>query len=269
MTESTDNITIYTISDFTGKTVNTVVKSVMIQFDLAPASIKKFNNVCSLEKLSGIIEQAREEENPILAYTLVLPELCQYLEDRAAEYNLPAIDIIGPYLNQFSEIIDRQPQLEIGLSYQIDHEVFQRIECIDFSVRCDDGRDLNKLTGADFIIIGVSRTSKTPLSMYLAHQQYRVATISLSPEVIVPAELYEIPTEKIIGLSIDPRVLQKIRSYRVELMDFSSEIDYVKLPRIKEEIAYANQVMDEVASKIIDVSYKSIEEIAVEILRTE
>lgn len=266
MHKDDNNLNVFIISDSTGKTAETLFNAVAIQFDINRLETYYFTNVADIIELSEVINQVREYENVMIAYTLVLPELCEYIEEEAERYNIPTIDILGPFINKFSQILDRQPQLEVGLNYHIDQEIFNRIECINFIVRVDNGRELNKLKEADIILIGVSRTSKTPLSMYLAHQKYKVATVALSPEVIPPRELFEISSSKIYGLQIDPAVLQKIRENRLKIMDFSQETGYVKYDRIVEELKYAENIINKIGCKKIDITYKSIEEVASKIL---
>ena len=267
LTESViDDLTVFIISDFTGKTAETVINSVAIQFEINKLNTKKFTNVSTIDTLTEIINIAKKEKNVILAYTLVLPELCDYLEHEAKKFNLPTMDILGPFINNFSKLLDKQPQLEVGLSYKVSQDIFNKINFIYFNIKCDDGKNLNKLKEADIVLIGVSRTSKTPLSRYLSYQNYKVASISLSPELEPPQELYELSVDKVIGLVIDPIVLQKIRKNRLELMDFSQEINYVKLDRIVEELDYAEKVINRLDCKAIDITYRSIEEIANEIV---
>ncbi|OCL25824.1 phosphoenolpyruvate synthase regulatory protein [Orenia metallireducens] len=263
---SENELTVFAISDFTGKTAETILNSVAIQFDNDRITIKKFSDVSDIDKLAAIIDEAMQVDNILLAYTIVLPELSAYLENEANRLDLPVIDILGPMINSFSQALDQQPQLEVGLSYNIDYEIFEKISCIDFSLRCDDGRNLNKLKEADFVLIGVSRTSKTPLSIYLSQQNYNIATISLSPEVIPPKELYELPSEKIIGLTIEPEYLQKIRENRIKLMAFNQGGDYVSRERIEEELEYAKEIMNKIDARIINITNKAIEDIAGEIL---
>ncbi len=260
------NKTVFIISDSTGKTAETLFNAVAIQFDISNLETSYYTNVTTLGQLAKIIEEAKRVESVIIAYTLILPEFCEYIEDEAEKFSIPTLDILGPPINRFSHIIDCQPQLEVGLNYKIDKEIFKRIECIDFNVRVDSGKDLNKLKDADIILIGVSRTSKTPLSMFLAHKSLKVATISLFPEAAPPKELYEISSEMIFGLNISAHMLKKIRENRLKLMDFSPDSDYASLDRIEEELKHAEEIMNKVSCKKIDITYKSIEEIVVEIL---
>ncbi|WP_027338671.1 pyruvate, water dikinase regulatory protein [Halonatronum saccharophilum] len=266
--EKVNDLTIFAISDFTGKTAETIINSIAIQFDTENIEIEIFSNISNIDRLANVINKAKENGNVILAYTLVLPELCDYIEEEAKKYKIPRVDLMGPLINEISQALDQQPQLEVGLSYEFDGEVIDRVNCIDFARRCDDGKNLNKLKEADIVLIGVSRTSKTPLSIYLSHQSYKVANISLSPEVVPPKELYELDKSKIVGLIIDPSILQKFRQERLKSMDFNQKVDYIKLDRIKEEIDYADSIIDCLGCPIINITNKSIEEVADEVLNT-
>jgi len=264
--KKTSSLDAYIISDSSGKTAETVFKAVAVQFDIQELKTHYFTEVTTITQLKDIIKQAREDNNPLIAYTIILPELCDFIEGEACRYDIPAIDILDPFVNKFSRILEREPQLEVGLKYKPGQEVFKRFNCLNFNLRFDKVQEVNKLREADIVLTGVSRTSKTPLSMYLAHQEYRVATVTLSPEVIPPGEIYEISAEKIFGLKIEPRVLQKIRENRVKVMGFSQEVGYVSYDRIVEELKYSRIIMQKLSCRVIDITYKSIEEIAGEIL---
>lgn len=260
-----ENLSVFVLSDYTGKTAETVVDSVIVQFEVEQIEIKRFSDITTIDELKDIIQQAKEA-GAVIAYTLVAPELCDYVEKETSMFDIPTIDILEPFLTRFSKILEQQPQLEVGLSYKISHEAFQKMNCIDYSMRCDEGQDLNKLKEADIILIGVSRTSKTPLSMYLSNYNYKVANLSLSPEVDLPQEIYQIDADKIIGLTIDAKSLHKIRKNRLEVMDFKPVSNYTNLDRIKEELDFAQQIMAELNCKVIDVTDTAIEEIAAQIL---
>lgn len=263
--EDKKNLTVFIVSDSIGKTAETVVNAVASQFNTENISLKKFTNVTSIAKLSEIITRA-EENNVILAYTIVLPELCEYINDVAEKADIPIIDIMGPTMSKFSQVLGEKPQLEPGLNRKIDQAYFERIACIDFAVRCDDGKDLRKLKEADIVIIGVSRTSKTPLSMYLAHQGYKAANIPIVPEVTPPQELFELASKKVIGLTIDPITLQEIRQQRLKAMKFNKHADYAKVDRILEELDFASEIMRKIGCMVVNVTNKSIEETASKIL---
>ncbi|MBM7623190.1 pyruvate, water dikinase regulatory protein [Sporohalobacter salinus] len=259
------DLTVFIVSDSIGETAETVVSAVASQFGTDQIELKKFTNVTSIAKLSEIISRAKDRK-VIIAYTIVLPELCEYLEETAQTAGIPTIDIIGPIMSKFSELLGQKPELEPGLNRKLDQEYFERISCIDYAIRCDDGKDLRKLEEADVVIIGVSRTSKTPLSMYLAHQGYKAANIPLVPEVNVPQELYDLPSKKLIGLTIDPTILRNIREERLHSMKFKKQADYATTDRILEELDFAEEIMKSLGCMIINVTNKSIEETANRIL---
>ena len=151
---------------------------------------------------------------------------------------------------------------QAGLIHALDHEYFKRVEAVEFAVKYDDGKNPMGLLKADLVIIGVSRTSKTPLSMYLAHKQLKVANVPLVPEIVPPPELFKVPHNKIIGLLIDPYKLTDIRTTRLKAMGLSEDATYADVDRITEELEYAKGIMRRVHCMIINVSNRAIEETA-------
>ncbi|ADL12226.1 pyruvate, water dikinase regulatory protein [Acetohalobium arabaticum] len=260
-----EDLTVFIVSDSIGETAETVVNAVISQFGTDQIEIKKFTNITSIAKLSEVVSRAKDRK-VIIAYTIVLPELCEHLKKAAKAAEIPIVDVIGPAMLKFSELLGQKPKLEPGLNRQLDQEYFERISCIDYAIRCDDGKELKKLEEADVVIIGVSRTSKTPLSMYLAHQGYKAANIPLMPEVDVPQELYELSAKKLVGLTIDPTVLQEIRQERLNSMQFKKQADYATMDRILKELDFAEEIMKKLGCMIINVTNKSIEETAHKIL---
>ena len=160
----------------------------------------------------------------------------------------------------------RSPRLEPGLVRRLDEEYFRRVAAIEFAVKYDDGKDPRGLLLADVVLIGVSRTSKTPLSMYLAHKRMKVANLPLVPEVDAPEELFWVPPNKVIGLTINPRQLNEIRQERLKALGLHAEANYASMERILEELDYAEKIMRRVGCPIFDVSNKAVEEVANKIL---
>jgi len=157
------------------------------QFDSAQVELKKFSYVKTREDIEEIIDRFNPGES-ILVYTLVNPELRQELAQLADEVGLLHIDIMGPVLENFEQLLDKKPRLEPGLIHQLDEEYFQRVEAIEFTVKYDDRNDPRGIELADVVLVGVSRTSKTPMSVYLSYQGYKAANIPLVPEV--PPRIY-------------------------------------------------------------------------------
>lgn len=212
------------------------------------------------------IVAAAAQEKGIIAFTLVVPELKKRLVELAAEYKVPAVDLLGPMLEAIKAVTGKSPRLEPGLIRRLDEEYFRKMEAIEFAVKYDNGKDPRGLLYADLVVIGVSRTSKTPVCMYLAHKRIRAANLALVPEVPLPEELLAVPRERVIGLTISAEKLYQIRQERLKTLGFSGRADYATLPRIKQELAYAEEVMQRLGCPVIDVTNKAVEDTAVKIL---
>src|SRR5699024_4539797 len=149
-----------------------------------------------------------------------------------------------------------------GLGHKLDEDYFKRVEAIEFAVKYDDGRDSRGISRADIVLIGVSRTSKTPLSQYLAHKRIKVANVPIVPEVDPPEELYEVAPEKCIGLLISPEKLNEIRIERLKALGLGNQATYANIERIHQELSYFDNVVTKIGCKIVDVSNKAVEETA-------
>jgi regulator of PEP synthase PpsR (kinase-PPPase family) len=173
---------------------------------------------------------------------------------------------MGPMMNAVEKLSNLEPKMKPGLIHKLDQEYFKRVEAVEFAVKYDDGKNPWGFLKADIVIVGVSRTSKTPLSMYLAHKKLKVANLPLVPEVPPPEELFQVPSQRIVGLVIDPFKLNSIRSERLKVMGLGVDASYANLERISEELEYARAIMRKIRCPIIDVSNKAIEETANRIL---
>ena len=160
-----------------------------------------------------------------------------------------------------------QPHGKPGLVHRMDDDYFRKIEAIEFAVKYDDGKDPRGIMHADIVLIGVSRTSKTPLCMYLAHKRLKATNIPLVPEVSPPEELFKLPYGKVIGLKIKPDMLNEIRTERLKTMGLMSSADYASIGRILNELDYAEDIMKRIGCPVVDVSNKAIEETASKILK--
>lgn len=207
------------------------------------------------------------QEKGLIAFTLVLPELKARLLELAAAHGVPAVDLLGPMLEAIAAITGKAPRLEPGLIRRLDEDYFRKMEAIDFAVKYDNGKDPRGLSHADVVLIGVSRTSKTPVCMYLAHKRLRAANLALVPEVPLPEELLALPRGKIIGLTIEAEQLYQIRQERLRTMGLPGQADYATIGRIKQELAYAEEVMKRLGCPVIDVTNKAVEDTAVKILQ--
>ena len=256
---------IYLISDSIGETAEFVVKAVSSQFNI-PVEIRREPYLTDLVRLEKILDEAAQQ-NSLIAYTLIKPEFRQAIHKKAQALNLTVVDVLGPMLDGFSQIMPVEPRLEAGLMRRMDSDYFDRIAAIEFAVKYDDGKDARGMLLADVVLVGVSRTSKTPLSMYLAHKQIKSANLPLIPEVEPAEEIYEVPKHKLIGLTIDPELLQKIREARLSSLGLRNGSSYASMERIMDELDYGKRIMRSLGCRVFNVSNKAVEEVAGKILK--
>lgn len=257
---------VFAVSDSIGETAELVIRAAMVQFNSEKVDIRKVPYVTDNEYVEDIIEEAKNTADCVIVCTIILPEVRQHLLSLAEQNQIPIVDLMGPMMDTFSKIIEVKPHLQPGLVHRIDEDYFKKIEAIEFAVQYDDGKDPRGLSRADVVLIGVSRTSKTPLAMFLAHKRLKVANLRLVPEVAPPDELFHLPPKTIIGLTISPEKLFDIRQERLKALGLSTEATYAQLSRIMEEIEYADMIMEKIGCPKIDVSNKAVEEIATSIL---
>ena len=212
-------------------------------------------------QIDRVLEEAAAN-NAVICYTIVSPELREHMADRALAKDVEVVDVLGPMLKSIEKTTGMLPRNQAGLIHSLDHDYFKRVEAVEFAVKYDDGKNPLGLLKADIVIIGVSRTSKTPLSMYLAHKRIKVANVPLVPELAPPEELFKVPPYKIIGLLIDPFKLNEIRAERLKTMGLSDTGVYADMNRINEELTYAKGIMRRLHCQIINVSNRAIEETA-------
>ncbi len=212
-----------------------------------------------------IVAEAAETHS-IIAYTLVIEELRNEVILAAKKHNVSTVDIMGPILEIMSQAVEESPVRKAGLLRKLDEEYFRKVEAVEFAVKYDDGKDPRGILRADIVLVGVSRTSKTPVCMYLAHKRVRAANVPLVPEIKPPEELFNLPKGKIIGLTIDPSLLNGIRTERLKTLGLTADADYANLKRILLELEYAEGIMKKLGCPIIDVTNKAVEETASKIL---
>ncbi len=252
---------VYIVSDSVGETAELVTKAAASQFDLSKIELRRIPYVEDEGTISEVISMAKESDS-IIIFTLVIPELRVFLLEEARKANVTAVDVVGPAIDGMQLLFKEPPRFRPGRVHQLDEDYFRKVEAIEFAVKYDDGRDPRGLLRADIILIGVSRTSKTPLSMYLAHKRIKAANVPLVPEVAPPEELYKVDPNKCVGLTINPEKLIEIRSERLKSLGLQAQANYAKMERIKFELSYARQVMEEIGCPTIDVSNKAVEETA-------
>lgn len=256
---------IFIISDSIGETAELVARAAASQFNHGGIDIRRVPYVNSPEEITELLEEARNYKS-LIAYTLVLPELRQTLEREAVRHNILCVDIMTPMMDALTELEGRLPKLEPGLVRKMDDDYFRKVEAIEFAVKYDDGKDPRGILRADIVVVGVSRTSKTPLCMYLAHKRLKVANVPLVPEVSPPEEIYGLGSHRMIGLTIKPQQLNEIRRERLKTLGLTSSADYASMERILKELDYAHGIMHKAGCSVIDVTNKAVEETASRVL---
>ncbi|RWZ60048.1 kinase/pyrophosphorylase [Halobacillus fulvus] len=252
---------IYVLSDSVGETAELVVKAALSQFDDGPFDIQRIPYVEDKGTINEAVLQAKEHE-AMIGFTFVVPEFRKHLLKKAEEHQIECVDIMGPMMEAMERHLKVEPRREPGLVHKLDEDYFKRVEAIEFAVRYDDGRDPRGIAKADIVLIGVSRTSKTPLSQYLAHKRLKVANVPIVPEVQPPSELYRVDPDKCIGLKISADKLNGIRKERLKSLGLGDQASYANMNRINHELEHFNKVVDRIGCHVIDVSNKAVEETA-------
>lgn len=251
---------IYIVSDSIGETAEYVARATAAQFD-REYEIVKFPFVREKSQIEEVLEEAKAHKSIVL-YTTVIEEFKDILKTKCTADNIPCIDVMSTAMHSFQNFLNLEPKHEPGIIRRLDEKYFKKVEAIEFAVKYDDGKDPRGIKKADVVLLGVSRTSKTPLSMYLANKNLKVANVPLVPEVPVPKELYQIPKDRIIGLTTNPIKLNEIRQERLKALGLSDTATYANLDRILEELDYADRIMKNIDCPIIDVATKAVEETA-------
>lgn len=261
----TRELIVFTISDSSGETAEAVARAALVQFQPGRASIYRLPQVRSCQQLAGLVREV-SHGNAVIAYTLVLPEYRETLENEARKFNIPTVDLLGPLITRISSLTGTAPMSQPGRLHLLDETYFRRIEAVDFAIRFDDGKNPDGITQADVVLTGVSRTSKTPNCMYLAHHYgLKAANVPIVSGVEPPLALFQINPRKIVGLHIDPYLLQDIRTTRAQILGMPTSTDYADPDRIRQEVRQAKKLFRELKCHVIDVSAKAIEETSSEI----
>jgi len=256
------------LSDSTGETAEKVVRAAMLQFPHSGAHIRVHTRVRTREAVRPILERAAEE-GALVVFTVVSPELREYIHAASYELKVEALDLIGSLIGKLSTFLDRQPINTPRGMLPLSDEYFRRIEAVEFTVKSDDGKEPRNFKKADLVLVGVSRTSKTPLSTILAQRGLKVANLPLVLGVATPPELDEAPADRIVGLTIGLDPLVEIRKARLKQLGLSVDASYGLRDQVKEELEYAQRVFRAHPSwPVIDVTGRAIEETAVIILES-
>ena len=264
-----EKLYIYILSDSIGETGEQVAKAAAAQFKDLDYKLKRFPYISEKEQVLNIVQEAASV-NSIIVFTTVIEELKETIIIECEKKDLEYVDIMSQLLSSFHNVLGNEPVHVPGTMRRLDERYFNRVAAIEFAVKYDDGKDSRGIKKADIVLIGVSRTSKTPLSMYLAHKNIKVANVPLVPEAPLPEELFDISPKRIMGLTANPIKLNEIRQERLKALGLSNNASYANLDRILEELEYSEKIMKKLSCPVIDVSNKAVEEsasIIMEIMR--
>ncbi|KGI85784.1 phosphotransferase [Exiguobacterium mexicanum] len=257
---------VFVVSDSVGETCELVVRAASIQFHENAIETLRIPFVEDEQTIHDVVTQARAQ-GAVIAFTLVNEEHRALLVQLGRAHDVKTVDLLGDLLDVLAGQLGESPREKPGLIYRLDEDYFRKIEAMEFAVKYDDGRDPRGLKKADIVLVGVSRTSKTPLSQYLALKRYKVANVPLVPESRPPEELFDLPPDKCVGLIISPDKLISIRMERLKSLGLKPEADYAQLERINRELEYARGIYERIGCEVIDVTNKAVEETAGIILR--
>lgn len=254
-------ITIYMLSDSLGETAQYVARAAANQYPDYEFVYKHIPFVEDVGYLSSVLDKI-DTKDSLLMFTLVVPQLNGFVRDYCEMKEIPFVDVLARPFEVLTDFTGHGPSGRPGVIHRMDASYFKKIEAIEFAIKYDDGKDTSGLALADLILIGVSRTSKTPLSMYMAYRGIKVANVPLVPQVKVSEELFQVPREKVVGLTIRPDVLGSIREERLRSLGVIGGTDYTDMARILDELDAAERIMKRVGCPVIDVSHKAVEETA-------
>ncbi|MDW7799170.1 pyruvate, water dikinase regulatory protein [Streptococcus canis] len=257
-----DQLSIFIISDSLGETARALAKACIYQFPNHDHwEFRRFSYINRTDLLDKVFEEA-SQTTAFLMFSLVDEKLASYAEKRCQEEGFVYVDLLTNVIKAMASISGAKPLGQPGMLRRLDNHYFKRVDAIEFAVKYDDGKDPRGILKADVILLGVSRTSKTPLSMYLADKQLKVVNIPLVPEIPIPKELSQVSPKRIIGLTNSPEKLNHIRSERLKTLGVSGAANYAKMDRILEELEYADKLMKTLKCPVINVAHKAIEETA-------
>lgn len=257
---------IITVSDATGDLANSLAIAAAGQFPQIKVKIMRRPLITTQKEIARVVEEALEAKGIIL-FTMVSHELRGIVLSEAKKQGVVAMDIMGPALDMLSNYFHELPSDEPGLQYKRTQDYYKRTEAVEFSVRHDDGLGMETIDQADIVLLGISRTSKTPLSIYFAYHGYRCANIPVVKGVALPDKVFDLDRTKLVGLILSAEKLAEMRSTRLKKLGRPSTENYAQIEHVQEELKHAQDIFKKLNVKVVvDVTGKAIEEIAADIL---
>lgn len=259
--------TIYILSDSTGETAATMIRAALVQYSQREINIIRCKNVRTESQVESIVEECFQSRGMIV-YTVAPPLMRAKIRELASGKGIPFFDLLGPLLGTLDTYFGINSENNVGALRVVDEMYFKRIEAIEYTVKHDDGKTFSELDKADIVLVGISRTSKTPLSIFLSHKGWKVANVPLVLDTPLPEELTKVDQRRIVGLIIDIDSLQRIRKNRLEKFGQDTGGEYASLSHISKEIEFAERIFKQNRRwPVFNVTERALEETASEIVR--
>ena len=259
---------IFLISDSTGETIDRIFTALKAQFKDFSYKTQQFSFTRTENQISEILKEAKTKKNTIILYTLVDQKLALFLNELSKKNNIPCFGVLGELIENFSKILNKQSLNIPSRQHKLNEEYYERVEAIQFTMRHDDGNDVKDIEESDIILLGVSRTSKTPTSIYLANRGYKTSNIPLVNENSIPEKIKKNKKKIcVVGLTTDPERLIDLRKNRLRSLKENEKTDYTNLKKISEEVKTARKTFKKYKWPVIDVTRKSVEETAASIIK--
>jgi len=255
---------IVVLSDGTGETAVASVRAAMSQFETR-WRLRTFGEIRQPSQVDRALDVAAESR-ALVVFTLVREDLTRAVREGGERRGVPTVDLLGPLIRAVAGHSRLAPQFRAGVLHGFSDEYFRRVEAVEFAVRHDDGANLHTLHQADIVLCGVSRTSKTPLSMYLAQRGYRTGNVPMVPGIVPPKELMELDPGKVFGLVVSPATLVEVRRSRLRALGASPWADYADADSVVEELRRARRLFGERGFRVVDITNRAVEENAARIL---
>ena len=255
------------VSDATGATCELVVQAALAQFQSTEVLLERVPFIRSPSQIEGVLERAAASSG-VVVYTMVAPDLRAAMLEGSLRRGVPTVDILGPILTRLSDHLEISPLATPGLMRHLDPEYFRRIESVEFTIQHDDGLRPETLDRAEIVLVGVSRTSKTPVSLYLSLRGWKVANVPLVGGVEPPAELFQVDPRRVLGFTIDPAFLRLIREERARHVGLAPRDAYVDERAIRDELLAAERLCHRQGWPVLNVTAKAIEETASDVMVT-
>ena len=259
---------IYLISDSTGETLDRIFLALKAQFKNIDYKVHSYSFTRTENQILKILEEAKKKENSVILYTIVDNNLAKYLANVSDKKKIPCFGVLGNLILNFSKILNQKASHEPSGQHALNDEYYERIEAIQFTMNHDDGNLINEIEQSDIILVGVSRTSKTPTAIYLANKGFKTSNIPLVNENSLPIKLKENPQLTcVVGLNTEPERLADLRKNRMNSLKETENKTYTNIENIKKEIASAKKTFQKYKWPSIDVTRKSVEETAASIIK--